>query len=269
MHYLLLISDNEQMCFQAELLMRSIMYFSPKDIKNNFSVVVNGNKSGSLGNCVSLSKYNTSNSFINKNAEVFCCNYHWIVPTPSRWFLEPKDKNCVLIDSDMIACKDLTPLYDLKKDCFYGVPAFKIPMTQREWSQIGFFNKIDFLNYFNFGMLVVPSDLMRVIGEMMLNILPVILKKFKKYEYFSAQVALAYILKNLQVKKEILSKNFNFYDINQLSFVDDKSELDDIIFLHYMKNRRHFVNLKDSIDVKHNEVTKKISSLVNILFNNN
>ena len=262
MHYLLLISDNEQMCFQAELLIRSIMHFSPKDIKNNFSVVVNGNKSGPLGKSVELSKYRLNNNFINNIAEVLYCEYHWLVPTPSRWFITPQDKTCVFIDVDIVACKDLSSFYELKDNCIYGVAALKIPMSNFEWSQLGFNQNKDFINYLNFGMLVIPSNLMSKIGLRLIENLPIILKKFKRYEYFAAQIALAYVFKNLDVPKVILPQIFNFFDTNET--LDD---LDNVLLLHYMKNRKFFKNLETSYDVQENEITKKISSVVKLLYN--
>lgn len=256
-HFLLLISDTSEMKFQAETLMRSIMYFSKKDVY--FTIVVNGECSGPIKKPIKLSKSNIDNPFISKHAEILRCLYHWLVPVPSRWFIEPKAETCVLIDADMIACKDISPLFDLDKKCIHGVTAYRVPISRFDWQSLGLFNSNDYKYYFNFGMLVVPSEHMSTVGNMMMDVLPVILCKFKKFEYFAAQISLAYVLNNLGVNKNVLSQEFNWYD-----FLPEEN-LDNILFLHYMNNRKFFVDLKGSLDSHHNNYTKKISNLILML----
>lgn len=245
------------MKFQAETLMRSIMYFSKKDVY--FTIVVNGECSGPIKKPIKLSKSNIDNPFISKHAEILRCLYHWLVPVPSRWFIEPKAETCVLIDADMIACKDISPLFDLDKKCIHGVTAYRVPISRFDWQSLGLFNSNDYKYYFNFGMLVVPSEHMSTVGNMMMDVLPVILCKFKKFEYFAAQISLAYVLNNLGVNKNVLSQEFNWYD-----FLPEEN-LDNILFLHYMNNRKFFVDLKGSLDSHHNNYTKKISNLILML----
>ena len=289
-HFLLVISDTCQMKFQAETLMRSIMYFSKQDVY--FTIVVNGECSGPINKPIKLSKSNFDNFFISKHAEVLSCPYHWLVPTPSRWFVEPKAETCVLIDADMIACKDISPLFDLDKKCIYGVTAFdataftvpisnsnwrSLGFSQSDWRSLGFFDNNDCKYYFNFGMLVVPSEYMLTIGNMMMDVLPVVLCKFKKYEYFAAQISLAYVLKNSSINKNILPQEFNWYDL-----LPEKN-LDNILFLHYMNNKKFFVDLKSSLNLESNfkglldlktplesqydNYTKKISNIIGVIFN--
>jgi lipopolysaccharide biosynthesis glycosyltransferase len=277
------------MKFQAETLMRSIMYFSKQDVY--FTIVVNGECSGPIKKPMKLSKSNIDNSFISKHAEVLSCPYHWLVPTPSRWFVEPKAETCVLIDADMIACKDISPLFDLDKKCIHGVTAFdstsNIPisnsnwqplgLSQSDWRSLGFFDNNDYKYYFNFGMLVVPSEYMLTIGNMMMDVLLVVLCKFKKYEYFAAQISLAYVLKNSGINKNVLPQEFNWYDL-----LPEKN-LDNILFLHYMNNKKFFVDLKSSLNLEsnfkglldlkislesqHDNYTKKIINLIGMIFN--
>lgn len=262
MHFLFLISENANMCFQTELLMRSILYFSPHGSDTKFSVIVNGDKSGPIKNPLKIINHKLKNSFINKHAEVLSCEYHWLVPAPSRWFINPRCKSCVFIDVDMIACRNLFPLYNLKKNFIYGVNSIKIPMNQKEWERLGFFSKSDFKYYFNFGMLVVPSYLMLKIGNMLMTILPVILQKFKKYEYFAAQIALACVLKKLKIKKIVLPRNFNYVDTPN----HDDDNFDDILFLHYVHNRKYYKNFQSHLTVEENVYTKKINEIIKKIY---
>lgn len=245
------------MKFQTEILMRSIIGFSNQDVY--FTIVVNGECSGPINKPIKLSKSNIDNLFISKHAEILSCPYHWLVPVPSRWFVEPKAETCVLIDADVIACKDVSPLFDLDKNCIHGVTAYKVPMNEFDWRSLGFFGNNDYKYYFNFGMLVIPSKYMLTIGNMMMDVLPVVLCKFKKYEYFAAQISLAYVLKNSGLNSNVLPQEFNWYDLLP------EENLDNILFLHYMSNRKFFVDLEGSLDLQHNNYTKKISDLIGML----
>jgi len=262
------------MKFQAETLMRSIMYFSKQDVY--FTIVVNGECCGPINKPIKLSSSNLDNFFISKHAEILSCPYHWLVPTPSRWFVEPKAETCVFIDADMIACKDISPLFDLDKKCIHGVTAYNVPISRFDLQSLGLFNVSDYKYYFNFGMLVVPSEYMSTIGNMMMDVLPVVLCKFKKYEYFVAQISLAYVLKNSGINKNVLPQEFNWYDL-----LPEKN-LDNILFLHYINNRKFFVDLKGSLnlesnfkglldlkislDSQYNNYTKKISNLIKMFY---
>lgn len=273
-HFLLVISDTCEMKFHAETLMRSIMYFSKQHVY--FTIVVNGECSGPINKPIKLSKSNIDNLFISEHAEILSCPYHWLVPAPSRWFVEPKAETCVFIDADMIACKDISPLFNLDKKSIHGVTAYNVPISRFDLQSLGLFNSNDYKYYFNFGMLVVPSEYMLTIGNMMMDVLPVVLCKFKKYEYFAAQISLAYVLNNSGLNKNILSQEFNWYD-----FLPEKN-LDDILFLHYINNKKFFVNLEGSLNSKinlkglldlktplesqHNNYTKKIRNIIEMLY---
>jgi len=262
MHFMLYISESKDMLFRTELLMRSIFYFYQKKDCIKFSIIINGDSSGPIEKPLILSKHwlELKNNFIEENADVFYSKYHWIVSSPARWFLQSKLETCVLIDADVVACKDLTFFFDLEKDYIYGVDAYHVPMGKKEWNMLGFFDKKDFKYYLNFGMLVIPSKQMRLIGDLLIDIQNDFMKKFKNYEYFMAQISLAFIIKNYNFPFKLLPNNFNYIDC-----LPDEN-LNDVVFLHYINNRKHFCNLNDSFYVSHNNYVKKISSLVKILF---
>ena len=229
MHYLTMISDRPDMIFRVEFLIRSIKRFCPQPAV--FSVVVNGERQSPLGTSLSLSKGRINNKYISDNAEVIHCPYHWSIPAPSRWFVEPKMDNCVFIDADIMACQDLSPLYNLDKEVFHGVTAFRQTMTDDEWSYIGM-NHQELVHYFNFGLLVVPSRLMRDIGNRMLRNVPMIMNVFRKHQYFAGQIALAYTLKEIGVKRNALDQKFNWYDM-----LPPPPDMQDILLLHYIINK--------------------------------
>lgn len=262
MHFLFYISETSNMMFQTELLINSILYFSPPVKNLYFSIIVNGEKSGPINKNLKLTKHKLKNNFLNKHADIFASEYHWLVQSPARWFITPKDKKCVFMDVDMIACKNLSSFFKLKENCIYGVNAIKIPMTHNEWNKLGFFNENDFKYYFNFGMLVIPSYLMTIIGNMLIDLLPIIMSKFKKYEYFATQIAFACILKKLNVKKQSLPIFYNFVDTNK------EVDLNKIIFLHYITNRKLFTNLNNIVkNVEENKYTKKVNSIIKKFYN--
>lgn len=247
----MMISDTPEMIFRTEMAIRSIKRFS----NNNevaFSIVVNGEQKIFPKNIIKNQERIKSKYLLN-NAEIYECPCYWSIPFPSRWFIEPKMENCVFIDVDMIACKDLTPLYNLEKQVVHGVKAGKQAMTDEEWESIGF-NKKDLDFYFNFGLVVVPSEHIEKIKKMMLVNVLKISNKFKEHYYFAGQIALAYSLKELGLQMNSLPNKFNWYDF----WAFDKNYEKEILFLHYLSNRDGAVNLKKISNTANNNSVQLI-----------
>jgi lipopolysaccharide biosynthesis glycosyltransferase len=230
-----MISDKPDMVFNLEHMMRSVKKHSG-DRKIAFSVIVNGNSIQPLTGEPKLTKRLFHNAYINSHAEVYDCPQHWTMHVPSRWFIEPKMEQCVFIDTDIITCNDLTPLYNLRKDTFYGVQALKNPLSQAQWQQIDVTSN-DLKSYFNFGMLVVPGQFMKKIGFKLIEKLPIYKKQFKEAEYYAAQIALCTILKELDIKRVTLPKEFNWLDLNP-----EPQNFKNILFLHYLIRREQAYN---------------------------
>lgn len=259
MHYLMLISEKPQMLFQTELLIRSVKKFA-KNKPSYFSIVVNGEERINSIVYPSLTKGTINNKYIASNAEIWKSPYFWEIPIPNRWFIEPKSEKCVFIDADVIACRDLEELYNLDENFFHGVQAHMNPLSNSEWFSLGLNEeKIKKLNYFNMGMLVVPSKYLKIIGEGMMKVLQNIIDKFPNRYYYSAQIAVSKALYDLQIPTNHLPEIFNWYDAKP------PKNLNEIIFLHYFMNRGHVINLKE-INTKANEYTKMIGQIANDVF---
>lgn len=223
----MLISEKKDMIFQTEFLIRSIKKFSGFR-STQFSVVVNGDVRTAIVE-PSLTKGSVDNRYVMRNADVWRSPYFWSIPIPHRWYIEPKSETCVMIDVDMIACKDISPIFNLDKKVFYGVNAYKKFFSLEDWRKVG----VEKVNYFNFGLLIVPSEKMRIIGESLLNNVKIVTENYKNYYYFAAQIALTKTLYELQLDVEALPREFNWYDMRK------EENLNDIIFLHYMSNRKY------------------------------
>lgn len=257
----MLISDRQDMIFRVEFLIRSIKKFSPKPAF--FSIVVNGQQKTSI-KPFKLTKGSINNKYISENADIFNCQYHWEIPVPSRWFIEPKTDTCVFIDADVIACKDLSSLYDLKKDVVHGVTGpFTEMITKKQWESIGFFNT-EFKYYFNFGVVIVPSKHMLDIGnnifENMAKImnLPYLPNKLNvPPKYFAGQILLAYTLKNMRIAMNVMPNKFNWFDNLPTQNINE------IVLLHYIENKYSINNLSEAISASENVYRQLIRNVVN------
>jgi len=243
------------MLFQTELLIRSVKKYSSHR-HSFFSVVVNGSMQSPIV-APNLSPGHVNNEYINRNADIWYSPYYWSIPIPHRWYIEPKSETCVLIDADIIACRDISPIYQIDLSIFHGVLAYTNPLSASDWGSLGidglysvnqykkrngmvhYENRYEDgmpLSYFNMGMLVVPSRYLRAIGERMLVITSHIINKYPELYYFAGQIAVAKALYDLQIPTNQLPNIFNWYDIL------DPIGLDKIIFLHYFSNRKHITN---------------------------
>lgn len=251
MHFLMMISDTHSMLFQTELLIRSIKEFATQPVA--FSVVVQGNDKGKLRQPLPLVRIDHKNKYLSANAEILYCPYFWKLGAPCRWFIEPQMDTCVFIDVDVIACNDLTPLHELEKGVIHGVTAHMSPLGKSDWRSIGI-NEGEEKYYFNMGMVVVPSAHMKTIGTMLFDVYPEMSERFS--DYYSGQISLNYIGKQLGITRNALPPRFNWYDKHP-------SPSSNILFLHYFSNRDSVKgrNIKDN-----NEYTKLIRSISNRLF---
>jgi len=238
-----MISNDPGMIFRLELLIKSIKLFSSKNVF--FSVVINGNEKKLFNKKIKLETTTIGNKYISKNSDLYFCPYHWSIPYPSRWFIDPKEDMCVFIDADMVACSSTDDLYKLEKNMIHGVSAYQVHLEKKEWEALGLF-EFNVRNYINFGMVVVPSYLKNQIGDEMLKCVPKVFNFFKNKRYFSGQVALACAMQNLNLKINILPKKFNWYD----TWPAGKTE--EIIFLHYF-NKKDGTNSAEQITYNKNK----------------
>jgi hypothetical protein len=237
----MMVSENQTMLEQCDLLVKSIRFFSKN--KTYFSIVLQGNdtkpplfankieKIDINKNYKNFFNCNISNYLI-KKVEFYFSPQIWTLGMPCRWFVNPKSENCVMIDVDMIACNDLSPLYNLNKNVIHGVRAINKKIIKKEdWLKIGF-SEEDIKNYYiNFGLIVVPSIYLEKIGiELFENY-----NRMKKlHEYCAGQLALAYCIKKLNIKLNLLPSKFNYYDLMRFPGREK------IIFIHLLKNKHAY-----------------------------
>ena len=252
-----MISDNQEMAFRVELLIRSIKKFSNQP--TTFSVIVNGTENKPLTLPLNLTVGTIGNKYVADNAEIHRCPYHWLIPAPSRWFIKPKSDPCIFIDADMIACRDLTPIYNLSKDYLHGVTALNSHLNANQWKSLGM-ESSDLERYFNFGMLVIPNKYMIDIGTKMFDHIQKITSSFPEHQYFAGQIALACTLKELKVPLNVLPKKFNWYDLLP------PQNLEEILFLHYMSNQRKVLNETDACMISGNPYAKLISETAKSIY---
>ena len=261
MHYLLMVSNEKSMLFRAELLIRSIKKFSyNKPVV--FSLVINGTQNSEIDKNLKLIDCTVENDYISKNSSVFYCPYHWKIPFPSRWLIDPKMETCIFIDADVIACNDLSQLYNLEKNKIHGVTAFdnKI-LSSEKWKKIGFFED-DLKNYFNYGVVIVPSKYVSNIGKEILNNFLKIKNIFKEQEYFTGQITLAYVLKKMNLPVNILPNKFNHVDMLL------PNKIEEIIFLHYILNKKNISKISDLFIRSENKYMELIRKTANKIYLN-
>jgi len=253
MHFLMMISDTPSMVFQTELLIRSIKNFSHFPVA--FSVVIQGHDEGPIKNPLPLININHHNKYLSDNAEMLYCPYFWELGAPCRWFIDPQMDTCVLIDVDMIACSDLSPLFELDKDSIHGVTAFKNKVSNEQWESINLLPD-DRQYYFNMGMLIVPSKHLTHIGNKLFDVYP---EMSKINQYYSGQISFTYIVKEMGLKRNTLPPEFNWYDKQPYP----NSE---IIFLHYFSNRHHVTKKIIDSSTHPNKYTELINNTSKKIF---
>lgn len=239
MHYLMMISKNSIMTRGLELLIKSIIFFS-RNKNFYFSVVIQGDSlefPSNLDNIIQeikkddlkLLNYGISNYVLKIVDEFYFCSQYWRLGMPNRWLIKPKSDMCIMIDVDMLACNDLNDVYNLNRNKIHGVRARNTFIENDFWNKINF-SKEDILKYYiNFGFVAVPSIYLKVIGEELFYSYK---KMTKVHEYYAGQLALAFTFKKLKFSPNILSKKFNFYDLDQFPGRDN------ILFLHILGNKK-------------------------------
>lgn len=243
------ISDTPYMLKQAERLIKSIKFFSKKK-PTEFSIIIQGYDRSPIINPIPLPKIKIPNKYLSLNCDIHYCPYFWKLGAPCRWHINPKMDQCVFIDVDMIACNDLSPVYELDKNAIHGVTAFKTDiLTDNQWDSLGI-SKKERLFYFNFGFIVVPSKKMKDIGDKMLKYYSWIAKEYN--DYYAGQICLTYICKELGIKRNILETKFNYYD--KLPIFD----VNQILFLHYLSNRETI----DKEEFESNACTKLVGDVI-------
>lgn len=226
------------MVAQTELLIKSIKKFSGNK-SNYFSLVLQGYDQSKIIQPLPLIPTKISNRYISENAEILYCPYFWEKGTPCRWFIQPKSETCILIDVDMVACKDLSPLYNLDKNKIHGTTAFANHLNEKEWSSIDL-NEKDRPFYFNHGLIIVPSKNLQIIGKQLFEIYPDMQKRFTKHAYYSGQISLTYIIKKMQLNRNLLPKNYNWFDSYPFQEMKENP-----FFIHYFRNSNKNKNLAE------------------------
>lgn len=236
-----MVSENENMIGECDLLIKSINFFSNKNTEIYFSIVLQGNetklpskpntiKKIETNECKKLFNCNITN-YLKRKCEFYFCPQVWNLGMPCRWFVKPKSKTCIMIDVDMVACNNLDLLYSMyNSEEIHGVKARKNKeiISKKDWEKIGF-SEEDINNYYiNFGLVVVPSIHLEKIGfELFENY-----KNMSKlHGYFAGQLALAYSIKKLKLKLNLLPSKFNYYDL------DEFPGREEILILHLLENK--------------------------------
>lgn len=260
MHYLMMISENPIMIRQCDLLIKSLKFFSNKEIY--FSIVLQGNELNLPSKPNTIEKIDIYNykkifncsmsSFLINNCEFYFCPQNWMLGMPCRWFIEPKSETCIMIDVDMLACNNLDPVYELSNR-IYGVKARKNKdmMSKENWQKIGFSEEDVYNYYINFGLVIVPSIYLQKIG---LELFENYQKMKKLHDYYAGQIALAYAIKKLSLPISLLPKKFNYYDL------DEFPGRENILFLHLLQNKLFYKEKK--IKNKYVELVQKIKKEV-------
>lgn len=105
-----MVSENTRMIEQCDLLIRSIRFFSNKDTKIYFSIVLQGNEQKLPSNPFEVKKIEIKNAnyreffncnisnYLIKNAEFYFSPQIWTLGMPCRWFVESKSETCTMID---------------------------------------------------------------------------------------------------------------------------------------------------------------------------
>lgn len=256
MHFVMMISNEDQkggMFKWLENTVKSIKFFSHEQQEIFFTVVLQGeskNYPHSFGfenlNLVNqneiISYYSKTSSYLMNNVEFYYCDSYWELGMPCRWFVKPRSKICCMIDVDMIACNNLSPLYSLDKEFIHGALARNARWIHTKEKVAG--GGVDEKNllkiglsisdlekyYLNFGLVVVPSCFLRIVGEELFSKY----RWFKQniHNYYAGQFALAHTLKDLDLPLNLLPDVFNYYDKDPVAGRES-----DILFLHIMQNR--------------------------------
>lgn len=244
-----MISENSWMIDSLEFLIKSIIFFSQKQKRElHFSVVLQGEMRTTCPNPfnvrkINLRKINYNNffkikipEFLLKNVDFHFSPYFWRMGMPCRWFIEPLSKKCIMIDVDMVACNDLSDVYNLEHNKVHGVLARNAQIIdEKKWSEIGFSEGDVSKYYINFGFVAVPSFLLRDIGMQIFNNYQ---RMTKLHSYHAGQLSLAFTLKQMNIPINLLNKKFNFPDKDE--FISRK----EILFLHLMKNKMAPINVE-------------------------
>ena len=227
MHYLMMVSENKKMIAQAEILVKTIKKFS-KGKPAEFTLIIQGSDKSPLNLPLSLVPYkNSFSSYLQRNIEILYTPHYWELGAPCRWFVKPRRPMCVLIDVDVVACSDLYPMYELDHTVVHGVTAFKAHFDDQEWFSIGLTQE-DRKNYFNMGMVVIPSNYIKEIGLKLFEVYPKMQKNFPEKAYYSGQISLTHILKSMKINSNCLNSKFNWFDAKDYSEMKETP-----IFLHY------------------------------------
>jgi hypothetical protein len=258
----MMVSENKKMIFQAEILVKTIKKFS-KGKPTEFTLIIQGSEKTPLRLPLSLVPYRNSFSpYLQRNIEILYTPHFWELGAPCRWFVEPRSPMCVFIDVDVVACSDLSSMYELDRDMVHGVTAFTAHLDDQEWSSIGLTEE-DRKNYFNMGMVVVPSKNIKEIGKQLFEVYPRMQKKFPEKAYYSGQVSLSYLLKGMKLKLNTLPAKFNWFDARPYSELDETP-----IFFHYFwrNNKEPDINkLFVNDGSEYYSIFKKSTSRLNIL----
>lgn len=194
-------------------------------------------------------------SYINNKADVVIETTDYRNHPPSRWHIEPKSDVCLFLDYDICVKSDINQMLDLCKETesLCGVLAYKKNTLKIKESfqacnveylenNTTWIDKKPIPTYYNYGVLAVPKLWLKNISKVIdfnitkLNMLANKLNDNELRQHVG-QIALATVIKQLNVPVTNLPLRFNYPD----NFVELSEEFpeekENVVFLHCLTKR--------------------------------
>lgn len=242
MHFLATVSEDALILFRLEILLRTLKKYAQTDF--HFTTVFTGKQRtyGWAKDKMAVSHEGGMETirkiapYIAENSEILFCPYHYSFHPPCRWFVEPKSDPCIMIDADVLCCSALHSIEAMSKDRVRGLTAYGDHLTLEEWNKIGRWKEQDLQYYFNYGVVIVPNQFLRQIGDTLYDcMLEIEHKTPEKHRYYVGQIALAEAMNRLKTPRSTLSMKYNFADCVDVRYY--RNEFDNVVFLHYFTNK--------------------------------
>jgi hypothetical protein len=241
MHFLATVSNNPAILFRLEILLRTLKANARTDF--HFTTVLTGASDDRNAPLESIPAYFTPSGFLKNHSEFCFCPSHYSLHPPCRWFVEPKSDICVLIDADILCCSSLLELETFSLDRVRGVTAFSNPISEENWKKIGNWSSIDRSLYFNYGLIIVPSQFLKPIGLCLRELISEVDSKIPyDVSRYAGQIALTLAMSSLGIPREAIPFRFNFYDC--LEVKQHIEEFRELVFYHYFSNQNSVTSAK-------------------------
>lgn len=251
-HFVIVMSANKKMQFQAEILLRSIVYYG-KCLDFYCTIFI-------------LEGEKIDNQFIIKNADIKTYKrepkYKHPWTAAPRFNVKPKSDMCIHVDCDVIVCKDICEFLSYcqgEKIC--GVIADIHPFSS--WVDIyknfGLAlnaryicrkSRIPCPFYVNNGVVAIPSGYVPQLRESIKQVI----EKLGDDNYYIGQIATTIAIEILGLPVKEIPAKFN---------ASSDEITDDIVFCHYVFSN-HISSLRDVMNLNTN-LKYKILELFNYL----